>query len=224
VVVVSALGGSHEAGATLLTFDPITAPDAQVAQIYGDHVASTSQFGFSYGADCGFTPNVAIEYRPTLRYRASGYGDLHNFIYREDSGNRLLEINFNADPGYTVCLNYFDLAAQIGEGLTVKSIVVSTGQLTELYHADWVYVPDIVESRPLPAGQSGTPTHLRINFNPVLCNSPTLKIRIDLSNLLFKAPWVGIDNICFSQTPLPAPGGAGVFALAGLAACRRRRR
>jgi len=219
------LAFAGQATATILTFDPVPAPDSQVSQIYGDRVAGPSQFGFDYGSDFGFTPNVSVEYRPTLRYRESGHGDLSNFIYREDSGNLLLEINFFADAGYNVCLHYFDIAAMIGESLSVKSITLTTGALIELYRADWVQIPDILESRPLPPGQTGTPTHMRINFDPALCNAPTLKLRIDLSNLSFKAPRIGIDNIAFSQNPpVPAPGAAALLALATLGAARRRRR
>lgn len=215
-----------QARATILTFDPVTAPDAAVSQAYGDRVASANQFGFNYGADYGFTPNVVVEYRPTLRYKETGYGDLTNFLYREDSGNRLIEINLNADNGYNVCLHYFDLAAEIGEALLVKSITVTTGQLVEVYRADWVLIPDIEEPRPLPPGQTGTPTRLRIQFDPAVCNAPTLKIRIDLTNLDFKAPQIGIDNIAIQQDPppVPAPGAATLLLVAGGFAARRRRR
>lgn len=224
LVCAAAWQGAAPAHATLLTFDPVPAPDSQVSQIYGDRVSSTSQFGFNYGADCGFTPNVVVEYRPTLRYRETGFGDLTNFIYREDSGNRLLEINFTADPGYHVCLHYFDLAAQLGEALPVKSVTVTTGQLEELFRVEWLEVPDIEEDRPLPPGQTGTPTRLRVNFDPALCNAPVLKLRIELSNLAFKSDQIGLDNICFSQTPIPAPGAAVMLGLGGLMAARRRRR
>jgi hypothetical protein len=217
-----ALAVAAGAHATVLTFDPVPGNSALVLQGYGDRVTSTDQNGFQYGADLGFTPNVVVEYRPNLRYRTTGMGDLVNSLYREDSGNRLLEINLSADLGYQVCLHYFDLAAQIGEALTVKSVQVTTGQLEVLYRADWVLIPDIVEPRPLPAGESGTPTHLRFAFDPAICNSPALKIRIELDNLGFKVPRIGIDNIGFSQTP--APSAATLFLTAGgLLGARRRR-
>jgi hypothetical protein len=218
-VVVVALGvGSlaPQASATLLTFDPITAPDAVVSPIYGDRVTSTSQFGFQYGGDFGFTPNVLIDYRPTLRYRESGHGDLVNFLYRENSGNLLMEINLNADDGYTVCLHYFDLAAQLSENLAVKSIDVTSGQLVSYFHADFPIIPAV--------DGSNQPTHRRFEFDPAICNAPTLKIRIDLSNLGLKVPRIGIDNIAFSQHPVPMPGAAWTLGLAVLAAARRRRR
>lgn len=222
-VGVGVVALASQAGATVLIFNPVPAPDSQVSQIYGDRVTSTNQFGFEYGAEFGFTPNVVVEYRPTLRYRESGHGDLQNFLYRENSGNQFIEINLNADDGYSVCLHYFDLASQLGEALPVKSIDVFSGQLVSFFHEDYPVIPDIVEPRPLPPGETGTPTHRRIEFDPMICNAPTIKIRINLSNLGVKVPRIGIDNIAFSQHPVPAPGAAVVLGLAGLVAGRRRR-
>ncbi|MFN7020662.1 MAG: hypothetical protein ACK4WH_04940 [Phycisphaerales bacterium] len=221
---VGVLALASQAGATVLIFNPVPAPDSQVSQIYGDRVTSTNQFGFEYGAEFGFTPNVTVEYRPTLRYRETGHGDLVNFLYRENSGNQLLEINLNADDGYTVCLHYFDIAAQLGEALPVKSIDVFSGQLVSFFHEDYPVIPDIIEPRPLPPGQTGTPTHRRIEFDPIICNAPTIKIRIDLTNLGIKVPRIGIDNIAFSQHPIPTPGAGVLLGLAGLLAARRGRR
>jgi uncharacterized protein (TIGR03382 family) len=223
VGAVAALSLAAAAHGTVLTFDPVPGNDALVLQAYGDRVASANQSGFQYGADLGFTPNVVVEYRPNMRYRTSGIGDLVNCLYREDSGNRILEINLTADLGYEVCLHYFDLAAQLGEALPVKSIQVTTGQLVVLYRQDWEVIPDIVEPRPLPVGQTGTPTHTRIEFDPAICNSPVVKIRIELDNLGVKVPRIGIDNIGFSQTP--SPGTATLLVAAGgLVGFRRRRR
>lgn len=226
VVCASALALAGTAQATVLTFDPVPGNNALVLQGYGDRVTSTQQGFFQYGDEFGFTPNVVVEYRPNIRYRTSGIGDLVNAAYREDSGNRILEINLAADVGYSVCLHYFDLAAQLGEALPVKSIQVLTGQLVELYRRDWVVISDIVETRPLPAGQTGTPTHTRFTFDPPICNNNVLKIAIELDNLGFKAPRIGIDNIAFSQIPpVPAPGSLALLAAAAtvLGTYRRRR-
>jgi uncharacterized protein (TIGR03382 family) len=95
--------------------------------------------------------------------------------------------------------------------------------LVVLYRQDWEVIPDIVEPRPLPVGQTGTPTHTRIEFDPAICNSPVVKIRIELDNLGVKVPRIGIDNIGFSQTP--SPGTATLLVAAGgLVGFRRRRR
>lgn len=217
VVCAAGLASASTSQATVLTFDPVPGNNALVLQGYGDRVTSTQQGFFEYGDEFGFTPNVVVEYRPNIRYRTTGIGDLTNAAYREDSGNRILEINLAADVGYSVCLHYFDLAAQLGEALPVKSVKVLTGQLVELYRQDWVVIPDIVESRPLPPGQTGTPTHLRFNFDPAICNNNVLKIFIELDNLGFKAPRIGIDNIAFSQIPpVPAPGSLALMGAAAI--------
>lgn len=224
--VASALAlAAGSATATVLTFDPVPANDGLVLQGYGDRVTSTQQGIFRYGDEFGFTPNVVVEYRPNIRYHTTGYGDLTNIAYREDSGNRILEINLAADVGYRVCLHYFDLAALLGEALTIKSIQIQTGQLVTLFRQDFFFLSDIVEPRPLPPGQTGTPTHTRFTFDPAICNSTVLKIRIELDNLGFKCPRIGIDNIAFSQDPpIPAPGAVTLLAAAcGILAFRRRR-
>jgi hypothetical protein len=220
IAALSLAAGSH---GTVLTFDPVPGNDALVLQAYGDRVTAAEQNGFQYGTEFGFTPNVVVEYRPNMRYRTHGLGDLQNALYREDTGNRILEINLSADLGYQVCLFQFDLASQLGEALPVKSIQVTTGQLVVLYREDWQVIPDIVEPRPLPVGQSGTPTHRRFEFDPAICNGNVVKIRIELDNLGVKVPRIGIDNIGFGQ--IPSPGSAMLGALAGgLLATRRRQR
>lgn len=213
------------AQATVLTFDPVPANDGLVLQGYGDRVTSTQQGIFQYGDEFGFTPNVVVEYRPNIRYHTTGYGDLTNVAYREDSGNRILEINLAADVGFRVCLHYFDLAALLGEALPIKSIQIQTGQLVTLFRQDHFLLSDIVESRPLPPGQTGTPTHTRFTFDPAICNSTVLKIRIELDNLGFKCRRIAIDNIAFSQDPpIPAPGAfALIIAACGFLGIQRRR-
>lgn len=225
-VGAAAFACAAAANATVLTFDPVVGNDALVLQAYGDRVNSADQSGFQYGSDLGWTPNVVVEYRPNMRYRTTGIGDFENCLYREDSGNRILEINLSADLGFEVCLHYFDLASQLGEALPVKSIQITTGQLVVLYREDWQVIPDIVEPRPLPVGESGTPTHRRFSFDPAICNSPALKIRIELDNLGVKVPRIGIDNIGFSQNPpVPSPGSAALVTVAGgLLLGRRSRR
>lgn len=219
------LGSALAASATVLTFDPVVGNDALVLQAYGDRVSAADQNGFHYGSDLGWTPNVVVEYRPNMRYRTTGIGDFENCLYREDSGNRIMEINLSADLGFEVCLSYFDLASQLGEALPVKSIQITTGQLVVLYREDWQVIPDIVEPRPLPPGDTGTPTHRRFTFDPAICNSPTLKIRIELDNLGIKVPRIGIDNIGFSQhPPVPAPGPSALVTIAGSLLLTRRSR
>lgn len=214
--------------ATVLTFEPVDADDALIPQSYGDRVSSTPLNGFNYGPEWGFTPNVTVEWRPTIRWRhidpgETGFGDLQDFAYREDSGNRIMEILFFADAGWNICLHEFDLAAKIGEALPVKAVRVTTGTNVDLFRVDFPTIPDILEPRPLPVGVTGTPTHMHFSFDPAICNAPFVKIRIELDNLGFKCDQIAIDNIGFGQMPVPAPG-TGVMVGAGMLLAARRRR
>ena len=191
--------------ATVLTFDPLMSDGGQVLQAYGDHVSAAAQNGFQYGVQFGITPNVITEYMPVLRYRGTGYGDLTNVLFREDSGDRILEVDFAAEPGFLVCLDGFDLATTAWGSLSVPLLVIADGNNNTLFSQTNTVVPGIMP----------VPSHTHIQFDPPLFAS-IIAIRMNLSTLLSQCTSLGIDNIAISQENLlPSPGGLVLFVTAG---------
>ncbi len=232
---------ASNAAATVLTFDFGGVNTQSVPGTYGNRVASFAPDQFTYGSDGGFTPNVSVSYTPVLKLGGAQppdntrvFGDLANVLYRDRNGGfttGILEITLSADPGFQVCLHYFDLAAVfnavtgVGEDLPARSIQVLDGLGTPLYQLD--YDPANPPSTYIPGTNIPTLRHRRFDWdaNPICANR--LMIRLDLTQLITiggtKVDRIGIDNIKFSQR-VPAPGAAALFlGAAGLLASRRRR-
>lgn len=237
-------GLTVQASATVLTFDFGGTNSTQILDSYGDRVGDPNVFqppSFSYGSAGGITPNVLVDYKPVLRLGANNspadptrvFGDLTNVLYRDRNAPGfspgILEINLFADPGFLVCLHYFDLAAVFnsvtgaGEDLPAKSIVVADGTGTELFRID--YDIDNPPSTLIPGTLPLRSRRIDFDANPL--RGQQLRIRIDLTQLITvggsKVDRVGIDNIKFSQIPVPAPS-ASALLLGGLALVGGRRR
>ncbi|MBX3385828.1 MAG: hypothetical protein KF768_04600 [Phycisphaeraceae bacterium] len=215
--LVAALAlGQAGANATVLTFDgSFWTEDRVVPDSYGSNVIGNTS-SFIYGPECDITPDVVVDYVGTMRWKSTGYGDLQNFIYADHPSNAtqrfLTVVLANTAPGDTVGLHSFDVAAELGETLRIDWIrVYRDGQLA--YN----------NIEPLIPGDAANPSRLSIMFNPPIVGT-VVQIELNLTRLLLKSERIGIDNIKFSQTSIPTPGAALLFAAGlGVFAARRRR-
>lgn len=240
---LAAFAPAQHATATILTFEFGEPTGTTINQDYGDRVTSFINGTFRYGNDGSPTPNVTVDYKDLLRLGGTRFsngnptdptrvfGDLVNVLYRDRQLQgvlpNIMEIQLNADQGFLVCLHYFDLAAVfnslvgVGEDLPAKSIAIFDGlgnplTPTLVYPANDTLVPG---TQPL--------RHRRFDYSAAPLQAQNIRIRIDLSQLFTiggsKVDRIGIDNIRFTQKPVPAPGALGLLGLAGLVAARRRR-
>lgn len=252
--VASAAIVAGSAHGTVLTFDFTGSDGTGVPQLYGDRVTNfnNTSLGFQYGSAGGITPNVTVFYKDFLRLGGTNpndpqatrvFGNLTNVLYRDRQQGGIqpgiMQIELSADPGFEVCLHYFDLAAvfnrafSTGEDLRIKSVEVInliSGQV--LYSVFNDAPPTLIPGTPppgtpLPISSPSVLRSLRYDFDANPLRAPVLAIKVDatlLQSTIFgsKVDRVGIDNIKFSQIPTPA---AGMLALlgGGIVATRRRR-
>lgn len=240
LVSMAALASS--ASATILTFSTGLASNTTVPQSYGDRVGGPFPVppGFSYGnGGEGLTPNVQVDYfgamrisdNPTLRY-----GNLDKVLFRDgDNTGNIMEFQFVADPGFLVQLYSFDMAVRINfatdppiqEDLPVKAIRVLNGTGTVLFfqklHPTDAGTP-VTDPGTLIPGTLPLRSN-RYDFTAVNGGQPftaeTIRIQIDLNQILSKVEYFGVDNIRFGQIPAP---GAAVLLAGGLLIAGRRRR
>jgi hypothetical protein len=206
--------------ATELTFDTVSpfSDYDHLAPSYGSRAASTPEGDFIYGAAGGWTPNAVVSYSspsPTggVERWHSGYGDLTNVIYPDNPGYPSLSITLEADPGYLVSLDHFDMA----------------GWPTSTYVIDYVKVLDkngvALYDQPDATILGTGSTHTRFDFSGSPLTSEKLTI---VYNSARSGGWnVGIDNVQFSQVSSVPDGATLSLALVGLAPLglllRRRR-
>lgn len=176
---------------------------------YGDRVATVNQGGFSYGAAGGFTPNVVVDYSAASAIPqgwATGYGDLVNVIWGNgpSSGTNTYFVTLTADPGWLVSLDRFDAAAWAGTqpDAVIRILRPSSAPLT-------------VWNGALPQGSQG---HLTVDFAlaPIVDSSITIEVT--------QGWWHALDNIEFSQQPVPEPATMAILGLAAAGFAARRRK
>jgi hypothetical protein len=209
---------SQTAGATSLIFAHADGSGfgsyGILPQGYGNRVVDANQDGFAYGLDGGPTPNIVTVYSqpgmPLVR-TWDGVSDLaHCATTAGDSGTYgLFEFDLVADPGYQVNLSSFDWANWGNYNQTIDSLSVQDGSGNNLYYEANVPVP-------------GT-GHTHYTFTTA--QAPVIKILFDGSTA-YDADDVSIDNIIFSQQPVPEPATLLLAGLgfAGLARLGKRRR
>ena len=199
----------------VLTFDQSgLANGTSIDQDYGDRVvASPDSNGHGYNIVAGvnlLTSNVEVDYDAGgvgAALWTSGYGDLTNVLYANDSASAL-NINFTADAGFEVGLVGFDLAA-FGTPLTIPGIEVTDGTDNVLFS---------VGTTEILGGAS------RNSFDTSGIFAESLSITVDLTGVEGLADNVAIDNIQFNQRPVPEPASASIvlLGLIGLASRRKR--
>lgn len=196
--------GAH---ATVLTFDKEDGGwfnGEGLPEGYGSRVESAVQDGFVYGSDFGFTPNVEVTFGAAMNARVwtTGYGSLENVVYFSGTPNKF--INFTADEGWFVRLHHFDIAGWPSINRNTQFIVEVDGQVA-------------FDSNVTAPGQG----FARLGEDQ-FWQGTNIRISVPDNRDWFN---VGVDNIAFSQQPIPEPATMIGLALgAGLLAARRRRR
>lgn len=213
LAIVSLTSISH---ADILIFEGFGDPDNRplIPQDYGDRITQLNDpvTGYIYGAGNGPTPNVTVDYifdDPndgdfTLW---NGYGDLNGALGHFNF-NVEGEIALNADAGFNVVLNTFDIAPfQIDRDGIVRvldgddNVLFDTGVLTFDSTSRWSY-----------GGSALIASTLRIqSFLP---DGTT-------------GGWgdFALDNVNFDQRAVPEPSTITLLSLfaTGIVAFRRRR-
>jgi hypothetical protein len=192
--------------ADMLLFNPTVGAFSNLnplPQGYGNRITAADQGGFHYDLVGGATPNVVTQFAtgsmPAIFTWDFQFGDLQNVIFAQEP--RVFQFNLNADPGFLVTLNSFDMASWPMLDYTIKSVTIEDGNGAVLYS----------QSNPLIKGANSTHTHF--SFNGVTAN--TLQIFFDSTNV--DSDDVGIDNINFSQSrvvdAVPEPSGRALMGL-----------
>lgn len=184
---------SSPAHALVLIFEPVVENYEPLDQSYGDRVISTSQDGFVYGVEGGFTPNVEADYgvlpyaTPSL-FRV-GFGDLRDVLFDSASDFGHLEVALTADEGWNVTLSRFEMAAWRATN-PINAVQVYTQAGDVLFDARDV--------------QIAHDTHTIFSFDPPLI-ARKLVIAIDASNLGGLSDNIAIDNVVFGQVEATLP-------------------
>jgi len=228
------LAASTAAHATVLTFDQYTdaakttyrANGATLLAQYGDNVTDFDPAGvqpggvyYRYGSGGGFTPDVTLEYRwvekanhsnvgvPEFQMWDSQYGDLAHIVYRYNGVMTQWAgiMIFTPAAGYQVTLESFDIA----------------GYVAARSGYDYAVYRDFGPGETLLWSDSSTAPgtgHLTLSPNITVQAGHTLALYFNADGNL------GIDNVRFSQSPLPEPASVALFAVGlGVAFTRQRR-
>lgn len=206
------------AQATVLTFSKINGNslDFYFSYNYGDRVTvledAVNDFGYGLGA--GFTPNITVEYitqDPSEPFSiwTGNYGDLSNVLGHNYEG--FGEVILVPDAGYSVVLHGFDVApwATDYEGSLVRVLDADDNVLFDSGLFDAIHANG----------------HYHFPGDPIVSAS-ALRIINTTQNGGLGFGYLGLDNVSFSQTPVPVPAALPLFlsALAGMGLMRRTRR
>jgi hypothetical protein len=202
-----ALAAPLAAQATVLTFTETTFGLGGIAT-YGDRVAGSPQAGAAYGEGLGWTPGVVLNFdtlgKGPVSQWSSGYASLAGAL-GHGNFDVPFDLQFTPDAGLQVTLQGFDIATWLGASYQTRiRIWDDAGSLDapNLLNFNALLAPGTVY-RPLAGPVTATGT-----------------LHLSLSNL----GSTGLDNIHFTQAPVPEPQSWLLMGLglAGLLALRRR--
>jgi MSHA biogenesis protein MshQ len=194
--------------ATVLTFEVFGADGYDpIPQDYGDNVTTVGDGVGNYDEGNGFTPNVQASYRtledfgssgqtePTLSYWDRNYGDLRDVAFASVNGD-VAELTLQAEPGFEVVLNSFDMAGWNRADLT--------GEALRIYNGD--YSTLLFEQAPFSADGDG-PGNSGDSFNF------SINVAASEVHIQWGRDWnIGIDNVNFDQQAAPFVGsGSGLL-------------
>lgn len=192
---------------TILTFDlASTTGTANLDQGYGDAVTAATMGDFIYDISNGVTPDVNVAYENTngnlvdLTRWANNYNDLVNVIEYEPDGAAGWQVRLTASNDQFVSLDGFDVG-NWGGAIDVPEISVEDGNGNVLFSETDVSL----------AGSTAGP-HVSFDFSAPLV-AEELLIKVNTAGLGGSSDNVGMDNISFTQQPVPEP-----FTLVGLGA------
>lgn len=195
--------------ATTITFAGLNLGDYGI--INPNLASNANAAGAGYEEGAGWTPDVAVtmstvtdlgvQFEPHILHWNTGYGDLTNVGFSASNGY-YSRIRFDASNGQLVSLNSFDLAGYFQNNLEAARIRVMDGNGNVLWNQDGTIV-------------SGTgPSHS--SYSPSVSGSSLI--------LEFGSNWnIGVDNINFTQQPVPEPATMTALAVGALALIRRKR-
>jgi hypothetical protein len=163
------------AHATVLTFNITGISNFNgIPLAYGDNVTSATMGPFSYGTTGGFTPNVTVDYGETFEDSQSfwnnGYGNLTNIVFEDVDNVGMFNLSFAADPGFSVSLLSFDLAAFTSEFASdpnINSVIVYNSLNAPVFSAFGVSVSRTI--------------HTGLQFTPALTDT-SLRVEVDARN------------------------------------------
>lgn len=184
--------------ATILTFDGLGADDYDpIPQGYGDNVTADRDGIGDYDEGNGFTPNVLTSYRTlanfgdsgetasTLSYWGRNFGDLRDIAFSRIDGD-VAELTLQAEPGFEVVLNSFEMAGWYRDELPGEALRIYNGDYSALLYEQAPFSAD--GSGP---GNSGDHSDFSIN------------VAASEVHIQWGRDWnIGIDNINFDQRPV----------------------
>lgn len=204
VVAVAALA-APAARATIL---PFTSFGTGGVNAYGDRVVSPTQGGTTYLEGLGWTPNVTLDFVTLNGFGgvslwSSGYASLSSAL-GHGSFNVPFRLGLVADPGWLVTLHGFDIATWLRTAYQ-RDIRIwdDNGRFGQpnLFALDSLLAAQTVY-QPLTSSVTGVGT-----------------VRLYVSNL----GSTGLDNISFSQSPIPEPASLSLLVPAAMLLRRRGR-
>lgn len=199
------VGAVSAATATVLPFNSFGTGGLAA---YGDRIVSPVQGSTTYLEGFGWTPNIELNFvtlstAGPVSIWSSGYASLVNAL-GHGSYDVPFRLDFVADPGWYVTLHAFDIATwSTGTYQTELRIWDDNGSFAapNLFSFSGVLSPSIVY-QPLTSAVTGVGT-----------------LSLYVSNI----GSTGLDNVSFSQSPIPEPAMASVLVPAALLLRRRGR-